>query len=119
MADDNSAEARFEARRREAERLRIAARATTPSAYRQTERPAIPDTAVVDTSVNAGESYSSLFGSFTGTRSTREHIATAMMLGAQGLAYIALIVVLNLAQCSLWYEPGMYSDPDRIDSVGR
>lgn len=119
MADDNSAEARFEARRREAERLRVAARSTTPNAYKQTERPAIPDTDVVDTSVNAGESYSSLFGSFTGSRSIREHISTAMMLGAQGLAYIGLVAVLSLAQCSWWYERGMYSDPDRIESVGR
>ena len=119
MTETNSAEARQAARRREAERLRVAARATTPSAYKQVERPAIADTSVVDTGVNARESYSSLFGSFTGTRTVREHIATAMMLGAQGLAYIALIIVLNLAQCSWWYERGMYSDPDRVESVGR
>lgn len=119
MTDKNSAQERFEARRREAERLRVAARAMTPNAYKTTERPAIPDTDVVDTSVSAGESYSSLFGSFTGSRTIREHIATAMMLGAQGLAYVGLVVVLSLAQCSWWYERGMYSDPDRIESTGR
>ncbi len=97
----------------------MAARSTTPNAYKQTERPAIPDTEVVDTGVNAQETYSSLFGSFSGTRTLREHIASAMMLGAQGLAYLGLVAVLSLAQCSWWYERGMYSDPDRIDSVGR
>ena len=105
-------------RQAEAARLRIAARATTPQAY-QTRKIAQPTALDQDQTIDTKETYTNLFGSFTGGNTWQSHVASAMMLGAQGLAYVLLIIVLNLAQCSLWYEPGMYSDPDRIQSSGR
>lgn len=91
-------------RREEVARLRAAARSTTPEAYkmRTVSRPTNP-------MAESKETYTSLFGALTRDRSPREAISIACMLGANGLAYILLIIVLNLAQCSWWYEPGMYS----------
>ncbi len=105
-------------RQAEAARLRQAARSTTPQAY-QTRKVATPTAPDYDPNIDTRETYTNLFGAFTSGTSRREHIANAMVLGANGLAYILLIIVLNLAQCSLWYEPGMYSDPDHVQSTGR
>jgi hypothetical protein len=112
------AEERARKRRDEAERLRIAARSTTPKAYqtRRVERPTVSD---VDTTVDARETYTNLLGAFTRGNTWHSHVASAMMLGAYGLAYVLLIIVLNVAQCSWWYEPGMYSGPDRVQSHAR
>ena len=61
-----------------------------------------------------------VFGAFTKDRSPRDAISVACMLGANGLAYILLILVLNLAQCSWWYEPGMYNGGYEHEySIGR
>lgn len=91
-------------RKAEAARLRAAARSTTPKAYRtKAPRP------TADPMVGAGQSYNTLFGAyFAGSGNWRQHLATAMQLGAYGLAYVALILLLNVAQCEWWYEPGMY-----------
>jgi len=94
-----------ERRREEVARLRAAARATTPEAYKV--RP-LPKPAG-DPMNDARETYTGLFGALTRDRSPREAISIACMLGANGLAYLLLILVLNVAQCSWWYEPGMYS----------
>jgi len=112
------ADERLRKRREEAERLRIAARATTPKAY-QTRRSQAPTVSDVDATVDAQETYTNLFGAFTSGRTWHSHVASAMALGANGLACVVLIIVLNLAQCSWWYEPGMYSDPDYVKSQGR
>lgn len=92
-------------RREEVARLRAAARSTTPEAYKV--RPVYKP--VTDPMAETKESYTTLFGAFTKDRSPRDAISVACMLGANGLAYILLILVLNLAQCSWWYEPGMYN----------
>ena len=99
MSDDE------DRRREEVERLRAAARATTPEAYRvrPVARPA------GDPMIDARETSTGLFGALTRDRSPREAISIACMLGANGLAYLLLILGLNVAQCSWWYEPGMYS----------
>jgi len=112
------ADERARKRHEEAELLRMAARSTTPKAYqtRRIEQPTVSD---VDTNVDARETYTNLFGAFTSGRSWHGHVASAMALGANGLACVVLIVLLNLAQCSWWYEPGMYSDPDFVQSQGR
>ena len=105
-------------RREEAAMLRRAARSTTPRAYqtRRVERPATFDH---DPTIDAQETYTNLFGAFTSGTHWREHVANAMVLGAQLFAYLLLVLVLNIAQCSWWYERGMYSDPDRIQTPGR
>ncbi len=111
MTESDDRDAR---RREDVARLRAAARSTTPEAYkvRPVARPAEPD--------NTGRSgVSSLFGAMTAGGSTRDTIATTMALGAQGIAYILLIVLLNLAQCSWWYEPGMYTDPEHAEKYQR
>jgi hypothetical protein len=112
------AEERARKRHEEAELLRKAARSTTPKAY-QTHRSSVPAVSDADTTVDTRETYTNLFGAFTSGQSWHSHVASAMALGANGLAYVVLIVVLNLAQCSWWYEPGMYSDPDFVQSQGR
>ena len=105
-------------RREEARLLRQAARSTTPQAYqtRKVERPRTLDS---DPTIAAQETYTNLFGSFTSGTTWHSHVASGMMLGAQGPAYILLVIVLNLAQCSWWYEPGMYSDSDFTQVSGR
>jgi hypothetical protein len=105
-------------RREEAISLRQAARSTTPNAY-QTRRAAQATAGDVDTSVDVRETYTNLFGAFTSGQSWREHVANAMALGAHAIAYVLLVIVLNIAQCSWWYEPGMYSGPDRVQSHSR
>ena len=101
-------------RREDVARLRAAARSTTPEAYKVTA----PKT-TVDPMAGAGDSYSTLFGAyFAGSTGWRQHVATAMQLGAYGLAYIALILILNVAQCEWWYEPGMYSGRTESERVG-
>lgn len=109
MSDD---EAR---RREEIAQLRAAAGATTPEAYRV--RPVDPPSG--DPMNKARESYTSLFGAMGGNKSIRDGIATALVLGANGIAYVVLILMLHLAQCSWWYEPGMYSDPETQHTSGR
>lgn len=113
--DDNE---RLRKRREEGERLRQAARSTTPTAYqtRRTQRTHLSD---IDPTIDTKETYTNLFGAFTQGTTWQAHVASAVMLGAQGLACVALVIVLNIAQCSWWYEPGMYSDPDRIQTPGR
>ena len=104
-----------ERRRAEAVRLRAAARSTTPEAYKVAKS----QQTMVDPMAEAANSYSTLFGAyFAGATHWRDHVATAMQLGAYGLAYIALILMLNLAQCSWWYEPGMYS-AEHNETIGR
>ena len=105
-------------RREEAAMLRRAARSTTPKAY-QTRAASWPRTFEHDPTIDAQETYTNLFGAFTSGTTLREHIANAMVLGANLFAYLLLATVLSLAQCSLWYEPGMYSDPDRVQTIGR
>ncbi len=113
MADD--ARTDEERRKDEVARLRAAARATTPQAYKVKA----PE-AAVDPVAEAGNSYSTLFGAhFAHSKGWRQNLATAMQLGAYGLAYVALILLLNLAQCEWWFEPGMYSDPDRYPTTAR
>jgi hypothetical protein len=103
-------------RREEVAQLRAAARSTTPEAYRV--RPVAKP--VTDPMAESKETYTTLFGVFTKDRSPREAISIACMLGANGLAYILLILVLNLAQCSWWYEPGMYnSGYEHEQRIGR
>ena len=103
-----------ERRKADVARLRAAARATTPEAYRT------PETRITaNPMTEAGNSYNTLFGAyFAGSTGWRQHLATAMQLGAYGLAYLVLILLLNIAQCEWWYEPGMYSNPDRYGNVG-
>jgi len=107
---------RAQKRREESERLRKAARSTTPEAY-QTRR--VQRTDDVDRSVDLSQTHTSMFGEFSAGETWQSKIASATMLGSYGLAYVLLIIVLNLAQCSWWYEPGMYSDPDYVQSQGR
>ncbi len=113
MADENATDE--ERRKAEAARLRAAARSTTPEAYKvRTPR------ATADPMAGAGDSYSTLFGAyFAGSQGWRQHLATAMQLGAHGLAYVALVLLLNIAQCEWWYEPGMYGGPDGGRAAGR
>lgn len=92
-------------RREEVARLRAAARSTTPEAYKV--RPVYKP--VEELASETRETYSGLLGALTKDRSPRDAVAIACMLGSNGLAYILLILVLNLAQCSWWYEPGMYN----------
>jgi len=92
-------------RREEVAQLRAAARSTTPEAYRVHSSPKPVAELVEETR----QTYSNLLGALTKDRSPRDAIAIACMLGSNGLAYILLILVLNLAQCSWWYEPGMYN----------
>ena len=92
-------------RREQVAQLRAAARSTTPEAYRV--RPVAKP--VEELSSETRETYTGLLGALTRDRSPRDAVAIACMLGSNGLAYILLILVLNLAQCSWWYEPGMYS----------
>lgn len=92
-------------RRQQIADLRAAAGSTTPEAYRVRPSPKPVAELVEETRVT----YSSVLGALTKDRSPREAISIACMLGCNGLAYILLILVLNLAQCSWWYEPGMYS----------
>jgi len=104
-----------ERRKDEVARLRAAARSTTPEAYKVAKS----QQTMVDPMAEAANSYSTLFGAyFAGATHWRDHVATAMQLGAYGLAYIALILMLNLAQCSWWYESGMYST-DHNQTTGR
>ena len=105
-----------EARRREdIAQLRAAARSTVPEAYRVPEPKAPAAETSADPMAASRESYTTLFGVLTGGKSIREGVATAIMLGANGIAWIVLIMLLNLAQCSWWYEPGMYSgDYERV-----
>ncbi len=111
-------EEKLRKRRDEAAMLRRAARSTTPRAY-QTRKVERPVTFEHDPTIDAQETYTNLFGAFTSGTTMREHIANAMVLGANLFAYLLLATVLSVAQCSLWYEPGMYSDPDRVQSTGR
>jgi len=101
-------------RREDVARLRAAARSTTPEAYKvRSPKPA------ADPIVGAGDSYSTLFGAyFAGSTGWRQHVATALQLGAYGIAYLILILMLNLAQCEWWYEPGMYSGGTESERVG-
>jgi len=107
---------RAQTHREEAERLRQAARSTTPQAY-QTRRVKRSDD--VDRTIDISQTHTNIFGEFAPGESLQSKIASATMLGAPGLAYILIIILLNLAQCSWWYEPGMYSDPDYVRSSGR
>lgn len=109
MADDNDADAR---RRDEVARLRAAARSTTPEAYRVK----VPPRAYVDTATQSG--VSTLFGAMTAGGSKRDTIATTLALASHGIAYVILILLLNLAQCEWWYEPGMYSGSQEQGRVG-
>jgi hypothetical protein len=110
--NDESDEARK--RREDVARLRAAAGSTTPEAYKVRA----PRT-TVDPMAGAGESYSTLFGAyFAGSTGWRQHVATAMQLGSYGLAYLVLILMLNVAQCEWWYEPGMYSNGGETERVG-
>ena len=111
-------EERQRKRREEADFLRRAARSTTPRAY-QTRKAQKPKTFDHDPMIDAQETYTNLFGAFTSGTTWQAHVANAMVLGAQMFACILLVIVLNVAQCSWWYEPGMYSDPDRVQSTGR
>ncbi|MBC6440529.1 MAG: hypothetical protein GDA49_09025 [Rhodospirillales bacterium] len=109
MADSNTTD--DERRKAEVARLRAAERSTTPEAYNVKSKPQV----TVDPMSGAGDSYGTLFGScFAGSTSWRQHLATAMQLGTYGLAHIALI--LNVAQCEWWYEPGMYGGPPEYGS---
>jgi len=101
-----------EKRKAEVARLRAAARSTTPEAYKTPKR-----AQSVNPMEQAGASYNTLFGAyFAGATHWRDHLATAMQLGAYGLAYVALIIILNIAQCEWWYEPGMYGGPQEHSS---
>lgn len=106
-----------DARRREQiANLRAAAGSTTPEAYRVRPSPRPVAELVEETR----STYSNLLGALTKDRSPRDAIAIACMLGCNGLAYVLLILVLNLAQCSWWYEPGMYSSGfEREQRIGR
>ena len=112
--NDESDEARNR-RKDEVARLRAAARSTTPEAYKVAKS----QQTMVDPMAEAANSYSTLFGAyFAGATGWRQHVATAMQLGAYGLAYLVLILMLNVAQCEWWYEQGMYSEGGETERVG-
>jgi hypothetical protein len=112
VMNDESDEARK--RREDVARLRAAAGSTTPEAYKVSA----PRT-TANPMVGAGDSYNTLFGAyFAGSTGWRQHVATAFQLGAYGMAYIVLILMLNVAQCEWWYEPGMYSNGSETERVG-
>lgn len=100
-------------RRSEAAGLRAAARSTTPEAYQ------VPRRQTANPMEQAQASYTTLFGAyFAGATSVRDHVITAAQLGAHGIAYVVLILLLNLAQCEWWYEQGMYSGRTDAERVG-
>ncbi len=104
-------------RREEAAKLRQVANSAAPRAYQDPKDEALTledldpndktkgmDNTVVGNVVD-------LYGAFTKDDSWRTRpISTAVSLSSYVLAYILLLIVLSTAQCSWWYEPGMYSD---------
>jgi hypothetical protein len=102
-----------DSRSAQAANLRAAARSTTPNAYQ------VPRHQSANPMGQAQASYTTLFGAyFAGATSVRDHVITAAQLGAHGIAYVILILLLNLAQCEWWYEPGMYSGRTEAGRVG-
>ncbi len=115
-------------RREEAARLRQVANSAAPRAYQDPKKEALKlEDLDPNDNNNKGMDNTTfgnvvdLYGAFTQDDSWRTRpISTAVSMSSYALAYILLLIVLSVAQCSWWYEPGMYSDRDpSVVSHGR